>query len=92
MNSFIIHGDICYAADKNTLVTRENGYLVCVDGICKGVFGTVPEQYAHLALREYGGMLVIPGMVDLHIHAPQYHHAPCDLRHPAQRSDRALDG
>ncbi|MBK6087684.1 amidohydrolase family protein [Ruminococcus difficilis] len=72
MNSFIIHGDICYAADKNTLVTRENGYLVCVDGICKGVFGTVPEQYAHLELREYGGMLVIPGMVDLHIHAPQY--------------------
>lgn len=72
MNSFIIHGDICYSTDKNTLVTREGGYLVCENGICKGVFDTIPAEYAHLGLYDYSGMLVMPGMVDLHIHAPQY--------------------
>lgn len=72
MNSFIIHGDICYSTDKNTLVTREGGYLVCENGICKGVFDTIPAEYAHLGLHDYSGMLVMPGMVDLHIHAPQY--------------------
>ena len=72
MNSSIIHGDICYSTDKNTLVTREGGYLVCENGICKGVFDTIPAEYAHLGLYDYSGMLVMPGMVDLHIHAPQY--------------------
>ncbi|HBE15295.1 MAG TPA: guanine deaminase [Ruminococcaceae bacterium] len=72
MNSFIIHGDICYSTDKNTLVTREGGYLVCENGICKGVFDTIPAEYARLGLHDYSGMLVMPGMVDLHIHAPQY--------------------
>ena len=72
MNSSIIHGDICYSTDKNTLVTREGGYLVCENGICKGVFDTIPEEYSHLEVHDYSGMLVMPGMVDLHIHAPQY--------------------
>ena len=72
MNSFIIHGDICYSRDKNTLVTHEDGYLVCADGVCQGVFDAIPERYAHLAIHDYSGMLVMPGMVDLHIHAPQY--------------------
>lgn len=72
MNSFIIRGDICYSADKNTLITKENGYLVCDGGICAGVFDEIPEQYASLELHDYSGMLVMPGMVDLHIHAPQY--------------------
>ena len=72
MNSFIIHGDICYSTDKNTLVTREGGYLVCENGVCKGVFDTIPAEYARLGLHDYSGMLVMPGMVDLHIHAPQY--------------------
>ena len=72
MNSFIIHGDICYSADQNTLITKENGYLVCEDGISLGVFDSIPEEYSGLPLHDYSGMLVMPGMVDLHIHAPQY--------------------
>lgn len=72
MNSFIIRGDICYSADKNHLITRENSYLVCDNGLSAGIFDTIPAQYAHLPVHDYSGMLVMPGMVDLHIHAPQY--------------------
>ena len=72
MSSFILFGDICTSADKNTVTTFENSYAVCADGICKGVFPVIPAQYQGLPVHDYGGMLVIPGMVDLHIHAPQY--------------------
>ena len=72
MNSFVIHGDIVYSADKSSLRTVENGYAVCVDGVCEGAFSELPERYESLEIYDCGGMLVMPGMVDLHIHAPQY--------------------
>ncbi|MBQ3329562.1 MAG: amidohydrolase family protein [Ruminococcus sp.] len=72
MNSFIIRGDICYSADKNHLITKENSYLICENGVCAGVFDMIPDRYADLPVHDHSGMLVMPGMVDLHIHAPQY--------------------
>ena len=72
MNSFIIRGDIVYNADPKTLRTVEGGYTVCVGGVCKGVFTDLPEEYRDLPLHDYTGKLILPGMVDLHIHAPQY--------------------
>ena len=72
MNSFILKGDICYSTDRNTLITRENSYLVCENGLCAGVFDAIPASCRHLPLVDHSGMLVMPGMTDLHIHAPQY--------------------
>ena len=43
-----------------------------MDGICKGAFTELPEQYKGLQLYDYGERLIIPGMTDLHVHAPQY--------------------
>ena len=72
MNNFVLKGHICFSESKTQLKTVENGCAVCVNGICAGVFRELPEQYAHLPLTDYGDRLIIPGMVDLHIHAPQY--------------------
>lgn len=72
MNSFILRGDICWSADKNTVNIYEDSYVVCADGICKGVFKCIPDIYASLPVHDYKGMLIMPGMADLHIHAPQY--------------------
>ncbi|WP_316608386.1 amidohydrolase family protein [uncultured Ruminococcus sp.] len=72
MNSMILHGDICYSADQNTLITRLDSYLVCVDGICKGIYDKIPEEHAQLPLHDHGKKLIIPGLIDLHTHAPQY--------------------
>ncbi len=72
MNHFILHGDICYSADKDNLITRPDSYLICRDGLCAGIFDEIPEQYQALPLHDYSGMLIIPGMVDLHTHAPQF--------------------
>lgn len=72
MNSFILKGDICYSADKNTLIAAPNSYVICEDGLCRGVFEDIPNKYKGLPVHDHSGMLVMPGMADLHIHAPQY--------------------
>lgn len=70
--SFVLRGDICYSLDSRHLCGVEDGYLVAQDGICAGVFDHLPPQYAGLPLLDRRGKLIIPGLVDLHIHAPQY--------------------
>ena len=72
MKDFVLKGHVCYSRSKNELITRENAYVVCVDGKSKGVFSELPKQYAELPIVDYGDCLIVPGMVDLHIHAPQY--------------------
>ncbi len=72
LNSFVIKGDICYSADKDTLLTFKDHYLICLDGHSAGVFENIPEEYTELEVYDYSGLLVVPGLVDLHIHAPQF--------------------
>ena len=69
---FVIKGHICYSQDKSTLKVYESSYLVCVNGKSKGIFENLPLEYKDLPLKDYGDKLIIPGMVDLHVHAPQY--------------------
>ena len=69
---FVIKGHICYSQDKSTLKVYESSYLVCVNGKSKGIFENLPSEYQDLPLKDYGDKLIIPGMVDLHVHAPQY--------------------
>jgi guanine deaminase len=70
--NFIIKGDICWSKTLDTLATIENGYLVCIDGKVEGAFHQLPEHYKHLPIVDYTPCLIIPGLVDLHIHAPQF--------------------
>ena len=72
MNSFIIKGCIAFSDDSKNIITYNNGYLVCVDGTCKGAFHDLPEKYSALPVYDYGDKLIVPGMTDLHVHAPQY--------------------
>ena len=70
--SFLLKGDLCYSKDSTHLETVANGVLVCLEGRCAGVFPRVPEQYQGLPRYDFSGRLVVPGLVDLHVHAPQY--------------------
>ena len=69
---FVWKGHIIDSLDRHSLRVRENGYLVCQEGRCAGVFDVLPEQYRNLPLEDFGDRLIIPGMTDLHIHAPQF--------------------
>lgn len=70
--SFAIKGDICFCKTKDQWTTMKNAYAVCETGISHGVFAQLPEQYAHFPVYDFTGKLIIPGLVDLHMHAPQY--------------------
>ncbi|MDD3339085.1 MAG: amidohydrolase family protein [Lachnospiraceae bacterium] len=70
--SYVIKGAFCYSRSKDELDVVSDGYLVCEDGISKGVFEELPEAYASYPLEDYTGCLITPGLTDLHVHAPQY--------------------
>lgn len=72
MSTFVLKGNICFSKSRTEFVTAENSYLVCENGICKGVFQSLPEKYKNLPCHDYGNKLIIPGLTDLHVHAPQY--------------------
>lgn len=72
MPGLVIKGNICYSKNSKELCIEENSYAVCIDGVCKGVFRELPESYTHLPCRDYEDKLIIPGLIDLHVHAPQY--------------------
>lgn len=71
-NSFVLKGDILWSRTPQDMTICENQYVVCEDGVCAGVFPTLPEHFASLPVHDYTGKLIIPGLVDLHAHAPQY--------------------
>lgn len=72
MTSFVLKGTVCYSKSPTELKICPNGYVVCVDGVSQGVFETLPTQFADLPTEDYGESLIVPGLVDLHLHAPQY--------------------
>ncbi len=69
---FVIKGDFCYSKDVRNLECIENGYLVCEAGMVKGIFPALPAVYRGLKIIDYTGKLIIPGLIDLHLHASQY--------------------
>ena len=72
MNSFVIHGDIAFCPYKKQLVAIEDGYIVVRGGIIELVYMELPDSAKDLPVHDFRGKLIFPGMVDLHIHAPQY--------------------
>ena len=72
MKDFILKGNICYSVSPSELITKKDAYVVCKDGKSCGVFEEIPSEYKNLPVTDYGDKLVIPGLIDLHVHASQY--------------------
>ncbi len=72
MNDFVIRGDIAYCPTKEQLIAVEDGFLVVRGGLCELVCTELPQSAQGLPVHDHRGKLVLPGMADLHIHAPQY--------------------
>ena len=70
--NMILKGNICYSKNPTEFEISEGGYLVCLKGASKGVFHEIPEEYSSFPVIDYGGCVIIPGLCDLHVHAPQY--------------------
>ena len=69
---FVLKGNVCDSTEERRLRVVEEGYLVCENGASAGVYKELPDQYREYPVTDYGDKLIIPGLVDLHLHAPQY--------------------
>ena len=70
--TFALKGTICFSTDQNHLSLYENSYIICERGRCAGVFPEIPGRFSGIPVWDTGNSLIIPGLVDLHLHAPQY--------------------
>ena len=70
--NFILKGSICYSISPKEFMTLENGYLVCEGGISRGIFSEIPDKFSGFPINDCGNKIIIPGLIDLHVHAPQY--------------------
>ena len=70
--NLILKGNICHTPEKDRLEIREDAYVVCGEGLCRGIFDTIPDKYLGMEIIDCAGKLIIPGLVDLHTHAPQF--------------------
>jgi guanine deaminase len=72
MKRFAIKGDIIYTKTADTFCTAENSYLLCEEGLCRGVTDSLDGEWEKVQIFDYSGKLIMPGFTDLHAHAPQY--------------------
>ena len=72
MSLTILKGTVVSAPAFGRLEATESGYLVAEDGVIRGVFSALPEQYAGAPVEDCGDDLIVQSFADLHLHAPQY--------------------
>lgn len=73
---FIIKGTFIDTITKDEFRIRK-GFILVEDGLIKDFSDENPDT--SLKLYDYTGKLIIPGLSDLHIHAPQYPNAGLGL-------------
>ena len=72
MNNFVLKGNIIYTPSFGELKVYENGFLVCEDNLVQGVYNKLPEKFENLGLFDFTDKIIIPGLIDAHLHAPQF--------------------
>lgn len=69
----IYRANILHTPSPTQFEVLEQGYVaVTDDGLVDGLYKELPAAYAGAEVVDYGDQLLIPGMNDLHVHAPQY--------------------
>ena len=72
MNKTVFKGDIVFTSNKDKFETYEDSYIVVEKGKVVGIYKDLEEEHRGYPLKDYSGKMIIPGFVDLHLHAPQY--------------------
>lgn len=69
---FALKGNVIYTKSCEQFTAVTQGYLVCEDGVVIDVFQELPEIYKNINIIDHGDNIIVPGLVDLHVHAPQF--------------------
>ena len=68
----IYKGHILFTKTPQQFEVIENGYIAVENGKIIDILHTLSDTYQQSQLIDYGNKLIVPGMNDLHVHAPQY--------------------
>lgn len=68
----LLQGNIIFTKSSDEFIVIEDGFIEIENGKVKDVFNSLPEQYKNKKITDYRGKIIIPGMNDLHCHAPQF--------------------
>lgn len=71
-DTFVLKGNFLFTPTPDQLALHPDSYLLCEEGRTAGLFPQLPEAYRDLPLHDHGDKLILPGLVDLHVHASQY--------------------
>ena len=68
----LIRGNLIEAPALGRLRCLEGGYLALEDGVVRGVYDRLPEEWSDTPVTDYGDRLILQSFTDAHLHAPQY--------------------
>lgn len=71
-NIFAVKGTFAHTPRMGKFEFIEDCYIVVRDGKTAGVYEQLPDEYKTIPIHDFSGKIIIPGMCDIHIHAPQY--------------------
>ena len=72
MRKLVLKGDILFTPSMDEFKIYKDSYLVSENGKIVGIFEKLDEKYKDYTLKDYTGKMIIPGFVDIHLHAPQF--------------------
>lgn len=72
MESKVIRGNFLHSKTPDQIEVLPRRCVVLEEGRVVGVYDTLPVQYSSLRAEDFGDRLILPGMSDLHLHAPQF--------------------
>lgn len=71
----LLKGNIIYTAVPERFESHPHSYILVEDGRVKSITKEIPEGYTQQQVEDLGEVLIIPGFIDIHIHAPQWENA-----------------
>lgn len=68
----IYKAHILFTKERTQFEVIPDGYIAVADGKVTGVYEQLPASLAGEPVTDFGDKLLIPAMIDVHVHAPQY--------------------
>ncbi len=68
----IYKGNILFTKIKDKFEIIENGFIIVKNGKILDLYKNLPSEYQNFEVIDFSNNLIIPGMNDLHCHAPQF--------------------
>ena len=69
----IFKGNVIFTPTPEEIKICAKSYIIVRNGIVEGIYDKLPEVYRREKVKDYDECLILPGFVDLHVHAPQFY-------------------